>query len=411
MPLDAAVPSAYHCSKVSFGVLLTERSCAVVKYKALALYIAAGLAVAGLMGGCAKQSDDIVIGEFGPFQGGIADFGKTMDQGVSLAIDEINGGGGILGKKVQLKKADDRSEASEALSAVEKLITKDRVVGVIGEVASTNTWTAAPAAQTNKVPFITPASTNPKVTTVGDYIFRVCFTDDFQGSVCAVFARRNLRMTNAAIFRDVKSDYSKGLADAFKKTFEESGGKVIVDTTYSQGDRDFKSQLTTIKAAKPQIIFIPGYYTEVSLIASQARQLGIDTPLLGGDGWDSDTLVPSAGKALEGCYFSNHFTAQDTHPATVKFVTAFRKKYNVEPNAFAALGYDAAWIMAEAIKKAGSTDGEAIRKALSEMTEYPGATGRITIDKNRNASKPAVVLQIKGNKFVRFTTIGPEQVQ
>lgn len=376
-----------------------------------AVIIVLALVIGVMFTGCAKQSDKILIGEYGPFQGPIADFGKTTHQGIALAVEEINAAGGLLGKQVELRSEDDRGDASEARTAVEKLITRDGVAAVIGEVASTNTLTAAPVAQTNRVPLITPASTNPKVTEIGDYIFRVCFTDDFQGAVCAAFASDQLKVKRAAIFRDVRSDYSKGLSDAFKRTFKERGGVIVAESTYSQNDPEFKSQLTSIKSKNPEVIFVPGYYTDVSLIAAQARQLGIRAPLLGGDGWDSPSLVPSAGGALEGSYFSNHFTPVQKNPAVVKFVKSFRKKFNTDPNALAALGYDAAWILAEAIKKADSTEPDAIRAALAETADYPGVTGRITMDSKRNASKPAVVVQIRGNKFVPVALIAPDDVK
>lgn len=369
------------------------------------------LVVTVIIVGCAKKSDTVLVGEYNAFQGPIADFGKTTHDGIALAVEEINAKGGLLGKKVELRAEDDRGEASEARTAVEKLITRDGVVAVLGEVASTNTMTAAPVAQTNKIPMITPSSTNPKVTAAGDYIFRVCFTDDFQGAVAAVFAHNYLKAKRAAIFRDVRSDYSKGLADAFRRTFEKKGGTIVIDSTYSQGDPEFKSQLTSIKSANPDVILVPGYYTDISLIAAQARQLGIKAPLLGGDGWDSPSLVPSAGGALEGCYFSNHFTSLQKAPAVQQFVKAFRNKNKTDPNALAALGYDAMWILAEAIKNAGSTDGAKVRDAIAKTKDYPGVTGRITIDANRNASKPAVVVQIKGTQFVPVATITPEQVR
>ena len=364
-----------------------------------------------LSAGCGRKTDVILIGEYGPFQGQIADYGNSVHSGILLAIEEINARGGLLGKKVELKSEDDRGDASEARTAVEKLITRDGVVAVIGEVASTNTMTAAPVAQTNRVPMITPASTNPKVTDIGEYIFRICFTDDFQGAACAAFAADNLKVKRAAIFRDIGSDYSKGFAESFKKVFTQKGGVIVAESTYTASDSDFKSQLTTIRSRKPDIIFIPGYYEQVSQIAVQARQLGIKVPLIGGDGWDAPSLLTTAGGALEGCYFSNHFTPLDKSTIVANFAKSYRAKYKKDPNALAALGYDAAWILAEAIKRAGSTNGDAIRKELSNIKDYPGVTGKITIDSHRNASKPAVMLKIKGKDFVPVATITPEQTK
>jgi branched-chain amino acid transport system substrate-binding protein len=365
---------------------------------ALTVAIIAVVVTAVFVGGCARQPDDIIIGEYGPSQGG-----KTTHQGIALAIDEINASGGLLGKKVVLKSEYDTGLSSDGMPAVQKLITNYHVVGIIGPASS--------VAQSNKVPLLMPAGTYQDLTGFGDYIFRVCFTDDFQGGVCAVFAKRNLSLSRAAILRDKLNPHSVCIADAFKKSFTRMGGTVVIDSSYSTDARGFKSQLTAIKSANAQILFVPGDHTDISKIASQARQLGITGPLLGGDEWDSSSLVQNADGSLDGCYFTNHFSSQENRPAAVKFVESFRKTYRVEPNAKAALAYDAAWILAEAIKKAGATDGDSIRKALSEIKDYPGATGRITIDKNRNASKPAVVMQIKGKKFVRVTSIEPEQVQ
>lgn len=384
----------------------------------LAVIAAVGLVGPLVLMGCAKRADVaarnsgvILIGEYDAFHGRTADFGKTTHEGIVLAVDEINGKGLLLGKRVVLKSEDDRGEASEARTAVQKLIDRDGVVAVLGEVASSNTLTAAPVAQSSKIPLITPSSTNPDVTKIGNYIFRVCFTDDFQGAVCATFARDSLKAARSAIFRDVTSDYSKGFARAFESTFQKKGGGIVARSTYTQGDKDFKSQLTAIRSANPDIIFVPGYYGEVSLIAVQARDLGIRVPLLGGDGWDSTSLVPAAGTALEGCYFSTHFSSLDTKPEVARFVKAFRKRYGHDPNALAALGYDAAWILAEAIRRAGSTQGDAIRRQLAATKDFPGVTGRITIDSQRNASKPAVILQIRGTSFVSVASITPRQVK
>jgi branched-chain amino acid transport system substrate-binding protein len=246
------------------------------------------------------------------------------------------------------------------------------------------------------------------VTQVGDYIFRVCFVDDFQGAIGAKFAHDNLKLTKAAILRDIRNDYSVGLADSFKKTFEKLGGTVVVDESYSEGDTDFSSQLTSMKAKAPQIIFVPGYYQEVALIARKARQLGITAPMLGGDGWDSSTLIQNAGDALEGSYFSNHYDAEMGGPQVKRFVKEYRIKFNNKsPNALAALGYDAMNILADAMKRAGTTDGPKVRAAIASTKNYLGVTGTITIDANRNAVKPGVVLQIRGKEFKYVQTVRP----
>jgi len=366
---------------------------------------AAALAICA---GCAKKTNEVLIGEYGSMTGTTADFGKTTHNGILLAIEQINAQGGVLGRKIKLVLEDDRSDPQEAKTAVTKLINRDKVVGVLGEVASTRSTTAAPVCQQARVPMISPSSTNPRLTIEGgDYIFRVCFTDDFQGAVCAKFAAEKMKVKRAAILEDKSNAYSIGLAKSFADTFRKLGGTIVADVSYNEGDTDFSSQLTTVKDKNPEVIFVPGYYTEVALIAIKARQLGLKVPLLGGDGWDSASLIPIAGKALEGSYFSNHFSPDSEQPAVKQFVLAYRKRFDEVPNALAALGYDAAWIMAEGIKKAGSTDGKAIRDALASIRNYPGVTGSITIDRNRNARKPAVIVQIKDGKFVHVASVAP----
>jgi branched-chain amino acid transport system substrate-binding protein len=266
---------------------------------------------------------------------------------------------------------------------------------------------AAPICQENKIPMISPASTNPKVTQVGDYVFRVCFIDPFQGTVMANFAQKTLKLNSVAVLSDVKSDYSLGLAKFFKLGFTSAGGKIAVEENYSGGDKDFSAQLTAIKAANPDGMFVPGYYTEVGLIALQAKQLGLNCPIFGGDGWESSSLVPIGGAALEGDYFSTHYSPEDTSPAVQEFVKEFQAKYGEIPDAMAALGYDSAMILADAIKRAGATDGAKVRDSLAATRNFPGITGNITMDANRDASKPAVILAIKNGAFKYLETVQP----
>lgn len=372
-------------------------------------FILTAALVLPLLSGCGKQSvsNEILIGEFGSLTGTTADFGVTTKNGIDLAVEDINAKGGVLGKKVRIIIQDDRSDPAEAKTAVTKLVMQDRVVAVLGEVASTRSMAAAPVCQQAGIPMITPSSTNPDVTKIGDYIFRVCFIDDFQGAICAKFAADSLKLKKAAIMRDIKNDYSVGLANSFKKTFHELGGSIVADISYSEGDTDFGSQLTAIRGESPDVIFVPGYYQEVALIARKARQLGIKVPLLGGDGWDSSTLIPNSGGALEGSYFSNHYDAAMGGLLVKSFIAAYKKKFGVEPNALAALGYDAMNIMADAIERAGSTDGAKIRDAIAATKHFPGVTGVITIDAQRNAVKPGVILQISGDKFNYVETVRP----
>jgi branched-chain amino acid transport system substrate-binding protein len=358
-------------------------------------------------GESAANSNIIKVGEFASLTGSEATFGQSSHKGTQLAVDELNVNGGVIGKKIQLLTEDDQSQAGQSATVVRKLISSDGVVAILGEVASSRSLEAAPICQENKIPMISPSSTNPKVTETGDYIFRVCFIDPFQGTVMANFARKTLKLQNVAVLTDVKSDYSVGLATFFKEGFTAAGGKIVTEENYSGGDKDFNAQLTSIKAANPDGIFVPGYYTEVGLIALQAKQLGVTVPIFGGDGWESSSLVPIGGAALEGDYFSTHFSPEDTAPAVQNFVNEFKAKYNETPDAMAALGYDSAMILAAAMKSAGTTDGAKVRDALATEKDFSGVTGKITIDVNRNASKPAVILTIKDGAFKYVETISP----
>jgi branched-chain amino acid transport system substrate-binding protein len=361
-----------------------------------------------LFGSCSGTTDnEIVIGEFGSLTGSTATFGISTKNGIDMAVDEINQAGGLLGKTVRVIVEDDQGRPEEAQTVVTKLITSNNVVAILGEVASTRTLAAAPIAQQNGIPMITPSSTNPKVTEVGDYIFRVCFIDPFQGLVMAKFAANSLKLSNVAILRDIKNDYSVGLADVFAENFRNMGGNIVADESYSEGDTDFSAQLTSMKARNPQAIFVPGYYTEVGLIARQAKQLGLNVPLMGGDGWDSPSLTEIGGEALNGSYFSNHYSVDDPSPAIQKFVSDYRTRYGETPDALAGLAYDAANILFDAIRRANSTEGALVRDAIAQTRDYAGVTGAITLDENRNAVKPAVVLQINGGKLQYLETINP----
>lgn len=355
----------------------------------------------------AESSSEILVGEYGSFTGGEATFGQSTSEGIKLAFTEQNAAGGIRGKKLKLITLDNQGKPEEARSSVQRLITQDKVVAVIGEVASSRTLAAAPVAQQYKVPMITPSSTNPKVTEVGDYIFRVCFIDPFQGLVMAKFASQELKKTRVAILRDVKSDYSTGLADVFAAEFKKMGGTIVGDESYQAGETDFKAQLTQLKGKKPEAIFVPGYYTEVGLIARQARQLGMTIPLLGGDGWDSEKLSELGQSAINGSYFSNHYTTESTEPAVVNFIKKYRETYSGKtPDGLAALGYDAAKILIAAIDRATEITPKNIRDEIAKTKNYPGVTGVITINEKRDATKSAVVVRVDGkvNRFVKTIT-------
>jgi branched-chain amino acid transport system substrate-binding protein len=381
--------------------------------------LAALALAAGLLTACNKkaaESNEIIIGHYGSLTGATATFGQSAQKGIEMAVDAVNQSGGVLGKKLKLLVEDDQGKPEEALTVVTKLISKDRVVALLGEIASSNSLAAAPAAQNSRIPMISPGSTNPKVTQAGDYIFRVCFIDPFQGKVMAKFAMNTLKVHKVAVLRDIKSDYSVGLANFFVENFKAMGGVILADESYSAGDKDFTAQLTSLKGKEPEAVFVPGYYTEVGLIARQARKLGIKVPLLGGDGWDSSKLWEIGGDALNGCYYSNHYSVDDPSPILQKFVKDYKTRYGTSsdsiPDAMAALGYDAALILADAIKRANSARPDSIKLALAQTKGFMGVTGSITLDENRDAVKPAVVLEVlvdeKGNGRNRFKeTVSP----
>jgi branched-chain amino acid transport system substrate-binding protein len=339
--------------------------------------------------------------------GGEATFGLSTDKGIRLAIDAKNAAGGIKGKKIVLLTEDNQGRPEEAAAVVKKLITQDKVIALLGEVASTRSLAAAPIAQQYKIPMVSPSSTNPKVTQVGDYIFRTCFIDPFQGPVMARFAYNTLKFKKVAILKDLKSDYSLGLSEFFNKKFKELGGEIVSEQTFQTGDSDFKGQLTRIRSTDPEAIFIPAYYTEVGLIARQARQLGIKAVLLGGDGWDSPKLFEIGQSAIQGSYFSNHYASESNVPATQDFIKKYKEKYKETPDGLAAAGYDAAMILIAAMEKAPELTSTAIRDQLAATKDYDGATGKITINADRNADKDAFIVKVDGKSLKFVTLLGP----
>lgn len=347
----------------------------------------------------ADTTGDIPVGVYGALTGDQAAFGTSTVNGVRLAADEINAAGGVLGRKVALIIEDDQGRADEAASAVTKLITSENVVALIGENSSNQSLAAAPIAQANGVPMISPSSTNPAVTEKGEYIFRVCFTDPYQGKALAAFVRNELKLDTAAILVDRKNDYSVGLAGVFRKEFESAGGKIVGEQSYSGGDTEFRPQLTTIRAASPQALFIPGFYTEVGQIAIQVRDLGMNMPLVGGDGWDSPAVIQIGGKAVEGSYFSDHYFVGDTRPIVQKFVDEYRRRHGKNPEATAALGYDALHIWANAAKRAGSIDRKAVRDQIAQTKDYEGVAGTITMGPDRNPIKPVAMIKIENGQM------------
>lgn len=360
----------------------------------LSLLIVASLLTALACQPSGSGGDKVRIGVFMSLTGSTANFGISSVNGIKMAADEVNAAGGINGKQIELLVQDDRSDASEAATIVTKFVTQDQVHAILGEVASSRSIAAAPIAQNAKIPMLTPSSTNPEVTKKGDYIFRSCFIDPVQGAAIAQFAARTLNAKRAAIMVDRKNDYSTGLEKVIKEVFTRLGGQIVTQS-YQEGDQDFNAQLTSLKGSNPEVIFVPGYYNDVGLIAKQARDKGITVPLVGGDGWDSAQLYAIGGSALNGSFFTNHYSPYDTDPKVQKFVNDYKARYNTIPDALAATAYDAAKIMFDAIKRANSLDGKAIRDALAATQGYPGVTGDVTFNENRDAVKPIIMIEIK----------------
>ncbi|HLO13154.1 MAG TPA: ABC transporter substrate-binding protein [Pseudoneobacillus sp.] len=363
---------------------------------------------AGVMAGCGAEkssgSDNTIkIGANLELSGGVASYGQSIAEGIDLAIEEINKEG-INGKKLKLVKVDNKSEAAEATSGAIKLISQDKVSAIIGAATSTNTLAQVQVAQDNKIPLLTPTGTNPAVTVgengLNDYVFRTCFIDPFQGTVAANFASVELGVKKAAVLIDSSSDYAKGLADSFKSAFGVNGGEIISEEAYVAKDTDFRATLTRIKAANPEFVFLPGYYEEVGLIIKQAREIGLNVPFMGGDGWDSPTLVDIAGAdALNNTFITNHYSSGDSDPMVQDFVKAFKAKYSDKsPDAFNALGYDSVYFIADAIKRAKSTDPEDIRVALEDTDGLTLVSGFLTLDENHDPEKSAVILEYKDGK-------------
>jgi len=363
--------------------------------RTLLAVVAASLAATALFA-ASISADPIKIGHYGSMTGAQATFGQSTDRGVRLAIDEINAAGGVSGRPLELITYDTKGDSGEAGKAVTRLVSSDKVTAVIGEVASSLSLAGGAVCQQFKVPMISPSSTNPRVTVGRDYVFRVCFIDDFQAFALAKFAKENLKASKVAILYDQTQAYSKGLRDEFAKAFKKMGGEIVSDQAYSGGDQDFSAQLSNIRATDAQVLMAPGYYADGAAIAIQARKLGIKLPLLGGDGWDSEQLGKIAGDAIVGSYYSNH-SAPD-QPEMKGFLEKFRSKHQGQtPDALAGLGYDAVYLLADAMKRAKSLAGPDLRDAIAATKDFPGVTGSITIDKNRNASKALVIVEMYKN--------------
>ncbi|MDP4178517.1 MAG: ABC transporter substrate-binding protein [Bacillota bacterium] len=383
-----------------------------MKRKILSLVIGIAMA-ASVFTGCTNSgssgtgsSGDIKIGVIMPLTGSVAQFGQSGKKGLDLLQEETNKSGGILGKKVKFIYEDDEGKAASSVNVAQKLINDEKVVAIEGPLTSTCAISVAAIAQQNKIPMVSGTATNIKVTQAGDYVFRTCFIDPFQGTAVAKFASTKLNAKTATILYNNSDDYSKGLTDAFKAAFEKSGGKVLETETYATNDQDFNAQLTKLKSKNSDVMFLPDYYSTVGVIAKQARNLGIKSTFLGGDGWDSSKLFDIGGTAVDGAYFSDHYSADDTAPAVVEFVKNYKTKYNEVPDAMAALNYDAAKILLQAIKDGGKTDADSIKNALAKM-DTNVVSGNVKIDKDRNAVKAAVMIQAKDGKNVFSEKINP----
>jgi branched-chain amino acid transport system substrate-binding protein len=369
----------------------------------LTLGLVAGAALSFV--GCDKNKN-VVIGGVAPLTGEAATFGASTKNGYDLAVAEWNAKGGVLGKQVQLVFADDKGDPAEGATVFTKLIEQDKACAILGTVMSKVSLAGAPICQSAKIPMIATASTNPKVTGVGNFVFRACFIDPFQGTVGAKFAFDDLKAKKAACIFDVGNDYTKGLSEFFKAKFTALGGEVVGFEGHATGTSDFKAQLTKVLAAKPDVLYVSDYYSDVAIIAKQARELGFKGPLVGGDGWDSPKLTEIAGTAVEGCFFTNHYAKEDKSPIVQEFVAKYTAKYKASPDALAALAYDAANIMLDGISRAGSTDGTAIQGALVK-TDLKVVTGQVKFDGERNPVKSAVIIELKGGQQVYKTTVAP----
>ncbi len=367
----------------------------------VALFITLGLA------SMLTAQGTIKIGQFASLTGKEASLGQSSHKGTTLAVEHINAAGGVLGLRLELITEDTQSKAGESGTAVRKLISRDKVVALLGEVASSRSLEAAPIAQRSRIPMVSPASTNPQVTETGDYIFRTCFIDPFQGPVMAKFAKDTLKAKRIALLVSNSSAYSVGLAKFFKEAFLAGGGEIVAELKYSEGDKDFKAQLTNIRAANVDAIFNPGYYNEGALLVKQARDLGITLPIFGADSWEAQALIDLGGKAIEGAFLCSHYSPQDPSPRVQDFVEAYKAKHNATPDSNASLGYDSVLVLADAIRRAGSADPTKIRDALAATKDFPAVTGNITIDAQRNASKSAVIVTVKDGAFQYVQTIAP----
>lgn len=370
---------------------------------------AAAFAASLVLAGCNEKSNTIKLGSIGPLSGGVAVYGTEARNAIELAVEEINAAGGVNGQNFELISEDDEGNPEKSVSAYKKLVTKDGVKLIVGSLTSGCTLAITPLAQAQKVVLVAPAATNPAITDAGDYIFRACYTDPFQGTVGAKFAAENLGTKRAAILYDVGNDYSVGLTDNFVKKFTEEGGEIVAKESYTTGDKDFNAQLTKIKNANPDVVYLPDYYGTVALISKQLRAQGITTPTVGPDGWDG--LAEGAGDELLNGFYSNHYASDSSDEKVQKFAAAYKAKFGTAPTSFAALAYDSVYMIKDAISAAGSAEPDKVRDAL-EKTNGDYVTGHMTFDEHHNPVKTAVILEFKKGddgtiKAVYNATVNP----
>lgn len=383
-----------------------------MKKRLLGGILAISMLTMGLVGcgngqGSSGGSDEIVIGAIGPLSGGASTYGQSVKNGAQIFLDKVNANGGIDGKQVVLKFEDDEADPTKAINAYDKLVNQDGVGLLLGPVTSGAANAVGPNATADGVPMITPSGTETNLTTTGgEFVFRTCYIDATQGEVIAKYSTENLGAKTMAVLYNKDSDYSIGIAEAAKAQFESNGGKVVEYVSYNEGDKDFSAQLTNIKGSNPDVLVLPDYYSVVGVIADQARKIGITSQLMGGDGWDSPELVKIGGDAVEGAFFVNHYSPNDTDEAVQEFVNSYKEKYGQIPDAFAALSYSTLQLFEEAITKAGSTDGEAVKEALKNI-EGETISGNIKFDENRNPQKSVSIIKIENGEAKLETKVNP----
>jgi branched-chain amino acid transport system substrate-binding protein len=364
-------------------------------FGALSLLAAVGSA------SCKSKTDDVVVGAYLSLSGADSTFGTDTRDGIDLALEQVNAAGGIHGRRVKVLYEDDKSSAQEASNMVRELVDRDGVVAILGEVASSRSMAGGLIANTKHVPMVTPSSTANEVTKDRAYVFRPCFTNTQQGDAAARFALENMKKKSAAVLYVAQDNYSTGLAQAFRDSFTRGGGTIAIEKGYQKGETNFTTYLSEVKGASPDVVFAPVYYADMVQIARQAKPVGLPgAAFLGGDAWDSTDLLEGAGAELEGAHFVNHYAPDVPTPSSQAFLAAFRAKYSHDPGSLTAQGYDAARLLFDAMGRATSVTPDAIRDALGATRGFTGATGTMTIDASHNAIKPAVVVEIRGKKFV-----------